>query len=282
MKPDFEEIKDLKRQSFVVKKIVRKNRISLSAAWHYHPEIEICFTKKSSGKRYVGNQISRYEAGDLVLFGSYLPHGFTTTEKTNQTVLQFREDFLLQSSRPFDDLIELKRLFKKAKRGLEIKGETKIEAIKLLKRIGSKKGLKRYILLLKLLLLLEKSEECIPICNSKYASTITVTQLGRMKVIFEYLEANYLKDIKISDAAAIINLTDSAFYKFIKRHTKKKFTQVLNEYRIEHATKRLTNTTMTIAEVCFDAGFKNLSYFNRRFKEIQQLTPSEYREQFVS
>jgi AraC-like DNA-binding protein len=281
VKPDFEEILDLKKQSFLIKKVVRKNRLSLSAAWHYHPEIEICYTKKSTGKRYVGNHISKYEEGDLVLFGSYLPHGFTTTEKTNQTVLQFREDFLVQPTRPLEELSELKLLFKKAKRGLEIKGNTKIKVIKIIKRLKIKKGLKRYILFLKLLSLLEKSDEFIPICNSKYASTITITQLGRMKVIFEYLESNYLKDITISDAAAIINLTDSAFYKFIKRHTKKKFTQILNEYRIEHATKKLINTNMTIAEVCFDAGFKNLSYFNRRFKDVQQLTPSQYREQFV-
>jgi len=102
-----------------------------------------------------------------------------------------------------------------------------------------------------------------------------------MKKIFDYLEANYNKDLTISDAAAHINLTDSAFYKFVKRHTKKKFTQLLSEYRIEHASKKLSSTKMTIAEVCYDSGFKNLSYFNRRFKEIEKMTPSEYREKFI-
>ena len=264
-----------------MKNVIRKNRPLLSAAWHYHPEIEICYTKKSNGKRHVGNQISKYDEGDLVMFGSNLPHGFTTTENTDQLVIQFREDFLFKSINEIHDLSELKALFEKAKMGLEIKGNTKTKALKIIKKLNNKVGLRRIIKLLELLELLVKSEECKPICSRKYVSTINLTQLSRMKKIFNYLENNYKNDITISDAAKIINLTDSAFYKFIKRHTKKRFTQLLNEYRIDHAAKRLSSTKMTIAEICFDSGFKNLSYFNRRFLEAEKLTPSEFRQKFA-
>ena len=94
MKPDYEKIIDTKSRSFISRKVKRENRPLLTAAWHFHPEIEICFTQKSNGKRYVGNNISDYHEGDLVMLGSNLPHGFTTVEVCKQTVIQLRYDFL--------------------------------------------------------------------------------------------------------------------------------------------------------------------------------------------
>ncbi|MEM6700239.1 MAG: AraC family transcriptional regulator, partial [Bacteroidota bacterium] len=73
MKPEYEIIAEPPERSFTAKIVARKSRPLLSQAWHYHPEIEICFTKESSGKRFVGNQISDYEVGDLVMFGANLP-----------------------------------------------------------------------------------------------------------------------------------------------------------------------------------------------------------------
>jgi len=60
------------------------------------------------------------------------------------------------------------------------------------------------------------------------------------------------KDLSVSQAASRINLTESAFYKFIKRHTKKHFTQIVNEFRINHAVKLLVSTKQPIAEICFE------------------------------
>ena len=75
MKPEYEKIQEPSERSFTAKVVARKSRPLLRQAWHYHPEIEICFTRESFGKRFVGNQISDYAQGDLVMFGSNLPHG---------------------------------------------------------------------------------------------------------------------------------------------------------------------------------------------------------------
>lgn len=277
MRPDFEKILDVKEQSFISKKIVRKNRPLLSSAWHYHPELEICYTKRSRGKRYVGNRISDYQEGDLVMFGSNLPHGFTTTEKTTQIVIQFHQEFLLNMLKDNTDFIAVKKFCDTSKMGLEFYGNIKIKAIKIIKSITKKSGIEQLILLLNLISLLSTSKELSAICTKEYSAAISLNQLTRMKTVFDFIEENYQNNITITDAAREINLTDSAFYKFIKRHTKKKFTQILNEYRINHASKLLINTQMTVAETCFDSGFKNLSYFNRKFKEAFYVSPTEFR-----
>ena len=280
MKPDYEQIIDTKQRSFTSKKVKRKNRPLLTAAWHFHPEIEICFTQKSNGKRYVGNNISDYYEGDLVMLGSHLPHGFTTLEVCKQTVIQMRYDFLGNHFFDQPELYQIKKLISNSKMGLQFFGHTNIKAQKIIKSIMKHHGMQRLIYLFELLMLLSNSAEFKTICSKEYSTNINPDQLSRMKTVLNFIESNFQEDISISDAAKIINLTDSAFYKFIKRHTKKRFTEILNEYRINHASKKLINTQMTIAEICFDSGFSNLSYFNREFKDILKSSPSVFRAQY--
>lgn len=280
MKPDFEQILTFDNQTVVSKRVKRKNRPMLALAWHYHPEIEICFTKQSEGTRYVGNAISDYEAGDLVMFGPNLPHGFTTNEKTDQVVIQFKQDFLGNALYKFTDFKLVRKLFDNASMGLEFYGNTRNHAKQLIKELNRSENLDKLIVLLKLLSLLSESDEYRTICSKEYSSNLKTNQLDKMKYVLKFIEENFKRNIKISDAARQSNLTDSAFYKFIKRHSKKKFTQILNEYRINYASKKLIETEMTIAEICFESGYRNKAYFNRKFKEILNLSPSEFRQQY--
>ena len=281
MRPDLEKISALSHDSFLSKRVKRKNRPLLSSAWHYHPEIEICFTKRSEGKRYVGNDITEYHEGDLVMFGPNLPHGFTTTEKCNQVVIQFSQDFLGEALNKLPEFINLRKLFKNSMMGLEFHGKTREKSQELIKNILKSEKLPKLISLLQLLTLLADSSEYKTICSKEYSANLNTNHLNRMQETFRFIEKNFRKDISISDVAKVTNLTDSAFYKFIKRHTQKKFTQILNEYRVNYASKKLIDTEMTIAEICFDSGFKNKSYFNRKFKEILRTSPSAFRAQYM-
>jgi len=280
MKPDYEKIIDARPRSFISKNINRISRPLLTSAWHFHPEIEICFTQKSYGKRYVGNNISDYREGDLVMLGSNLPHGFTTNEESKQSVIQFKYDFLGDNFFDQLELRQIRQLIVNSRMGLQFYGQTNLEAQQIIESVMTSNGMPRLILLLNLLLLLSDSVEFKTICSKEYSANINPIQLSRMKTVLSYIEANFQRNISISDTAKVINLTDSAFYKFIKRHSKKKFTEILNEYRINYASKKLINTQMTIAEICFDSGFTNLSYFNRKFKEILESSPSNFRAQY--
>jgi len=210
-----------------------------------------------------------------------LPHGFTTTEMTKQIIIQFREDPLNNSIMNYTDLHELNTLLRHRKIGLQFTGNTKKNPQEIISEITEIEGLNKLIKLLNLLSLLFNTNEYNTICSKEYSNTLNLNpsiQISRMKITFDYIEQNFKKDITISDAANKINLINSAFYEFIKKHTNKIFTQILSEYRSNHASKQLTNSGMTVAAICFDSGFKNLSYLNQRFKEIFKESPNEFRE----
>ena len=83
MKPEYEKIQEKPGRSFTAKIVERESRPLLSQAWHFHPEIEICYTRKSNGRRFAGNQISDYQENDLVMFGSKGGSGHLTKSKAH-------------------------------------------------------------------------------------------------------------------------------------------------------------------------------------------------------
>lgn len=277
MKPGYEIILEKPERSFLAKLIKRKNRPLLSQAWHFHPEVEICFTKKSSGKRFVGNDISNYEDNDLVLLGSNLPHGFTTEMKCVQYVIHLNQDFFSNDFYLKPEFRNIKLMLSRAQRGLVFQGETTKSAKKVIKKIMKTDGFTQLLHLLELLHILSESDEVVEICSKEYALDFRAANLNRVKVVYNHILDNYMKDIRIKEIASLINLTEAAFFKFIKKETKKTFTQIINEFRINHATKLLMTTDKTIAEICFECGYNNISYFNRKFKEIILKTPNEFR-----
>lgn len=277
MKPEYEIIAEPPERSFTAKVVARKSRPLLSQAWHYHPEIEICFTRESSGKRFVGNQISDYQIGDLVMFGSNLPHGFTTDMRCAQVVIQMTEDFLGTDFIQKPELRQVQSLFERAKQGLEFGVEVKKKAKKAIKKMMNEQGFAQMIHLFDLLNLLANTKDVNPICSEEYSLDLNATSLSRLKIVYDYIVVNYQKEVRIKEVAKLINLTEAAFFKFIKKHTKKTYTQIINEFRISHASKLLMNTDLSIAEICFECGYNNISYFNRKFKSVMGKTPSDFR-----
>ena len=78
---------------------------------------------------------------------------------------------------------------------------------------------------------------------------------------------------KVADVAS---MTRNAFCKYFKKRTNKTYVQFLNEIRVEQACKLLlSQTDMNIAEIAEQCGFRNMSNFNRQFKSIKKMTPSQ-------
>ena len=282
MKPEYEKIVEPPARSFTAKIVNRKSRPLLSQAWHFHPEIEICFTRKSSGKRFVGNQISDYHENDLVMFGSNLPHGFTTDMYCSQVVIQMTQDFMGPLFIEKPELRPVKLLFGRAKRGLEFKKGIKKKVLKVIpKLLNSGGGMPQLLYLLELLQLLAETKEVGNICSEEYALDLNETQLGRIKIVYDHIMENFKEEVSIKKIADKLNMSEAAFYKFIKKQTKKTYTQIINEFRINNASKLLMTTEKTVSQICFESGYNNVSYFNRKFKEIMHQTPHAFKSHYV-
>jgi len=103
----------------------------------------------------------------------------------------------------------------------------------------------------------------------------------RLKEIYCYIQTNFQHQIKLEDIASAHNMTPITFSRLIKRRTGKTFVEFLNNVRIGHATRKLLETNISIAEIAFSCGFNNLANFNRIFKKFRGCSPTHYKENFI-
>ena len=250
--------------------------------WHYHPEIQLVYVKSGHGKRQVGNHISYYTSGDLLIIGPNLPHyGFTNrlTKKNTEVVLQFLPDFIprmsgTQEFRYIDDLLE------RSKHGISFKGKAKLRAGKLLESMDVMNPFDRLLTTLQVLNTLARSDEYSLLNIGQVAIQSNQQDKERIKEIYDYVRAHFEEEIAISDVATLISMTEPSFCRFFKKQTGNTFTKFVNEFRVIHACKLLSETSRAISEICYDCGFNNFSHFNKQFKIITSKNPSDYRSEF--
>lgn len=100
-----------------------------------------------------------------------------------------------------------------------------------------------------------------------------------MQIVFDYVMTNYHQNITLDEIASIASMTKNAFCRYFKVRTNKSFFQFLIEVRIERAAKLLSsNGELSVLEIAESCGFNNISNFNRKFKELKQLSPLQYRK----
>ena len=68
--------------------------------WHHHPQMELTLTNNCRGQRFVGDNVSTFDDGDLALIGSNLPHTWASQARLDSArpfharVIWFDKDWL--------------------------------------------------------------------------------------------------------------------------------------------------------------------------------------------
>ena len=115
-------------------------------------------------------------------------------------------------------------------------------------------------------------------CKGKNTDYTADTNLDKLKSIIKYVERHYQENITIEEMAKLCCFSTSHFMRFFKNKMNQTFTSYLINYRITKAASLLTGTDSNILDIAQETGFDNLSYFNRTFKKIYNMTPKEYRK----
>ncbi len=286
MKPVNVKLSKPPQSSFKFKKIQLK---SLEFNWHYHPEYEIMFMVGSRGKRFIGDNISYYNEGDLFVIGPNLPHtwysppGVLGKRQFHEAILiQFRENFAGLNVKEVPELMAVQQLFNEAARGLQIRGETRRKVIPKILAMEKSDGLERLINLLSILGILARAgkQDKQPLSSIEFTHPLQPKEQSRIDKVCTFINENYKKPLRLKDVASIANMSTTAFSRFFKKSTGKTFINYVNELRIGWACKLLIETEMTVAEIAYEVGFNNLSNFNRRFFERHRMSPRRYRQEF--
>lgn len=248
---------------------------------HQHEEIQISFIVEGEGTLIVGDSVNYYSKGNILIIGSYLPHVFKsdTTTSTNSHMLSlfFTKNSFGNGFFELEEMTELQKFFKRCKHGFKLTSRLR-QMKNLFLQLEHASKLERFIILLQLQKTASKANYK-SLSSFIYDKKYSDNEGHRMRNVFEYTMNNFGKEISLDTIAEIANMTKNAFCKYFKKRTNKTYIQFLNELRIEHACKLLLlNKDLSIIQIAESSGFNNMSNFNRQFKSVKKINPSEFKK----
>lgn len=251
--------------------------------WHYHTELELNVILESTGTAFVGDSIEKFEPGDVVLVGKNLPHLWLNDEAyfeeqsaltTKAHIVHFLDNFAGDLFN-IPEMIEIQTLIERSKLGIKFFGPSnKIVAEKIASMMAAT-GYERIMLFIQTLKVLSGCRKYKILSSLGYTQSITGINKDRLLPVYEYVINNFKTDITLDRVASLANMNASSFSRYFTNIHKKTFTQFLNEVRVGFACKLLIKDRH-VAIACYGSGFNNISNFNRQFKTIKKITPSDY------
>lgn len=255
---------------------------------HSQSTWELSYIITGNGVCRFGKSVSNFSSGEVVLVPPELPHCWTFDGKTvdkegkiENITLAFNPDFLYRMASAFYETQSLIEQLATLDGALRFTKAAAAPLMHIMDNMKSQSDAERLSGLVSLIILLAE--------NMNQTETIgkidkTSDTEKRLKEIETYINCNFKRDIAIEDIARHVGMNRSSFCTFFRKAKGMTFVTYLNTFRLEIACGLLRQGKDSIAEVCYRSGFRDIPYFNRVFKRMKGMTPSEYRkaEAFVS
>ncbi|NLP56899.1 AraC family transcriptional regulator [Lutibacter sp. B1] len=252
--------------------------------WHYHEQLELVVILKSTGTRFVGDSIEKFNEGEIILLGKNLPHMWLNDKiyfkkdsslKAQAIAIHFKEDFIGNDFFNTPEVKHIPLLFEKAKRGIKFTGNNK-ELVSEISKMLDLNHFDRIIKMIQILNSLSQKKEYSLLSSSGFINSFKKTENTKLDDVYSYMFNNFKNQISLNEIAEIAHMNPAAFSRHFKKVNKKPFSKYLNEIRIGYACKLLLEQKYNVTDICYESGFNNLSNFNRQFKTITNYSPTEY------
>jgi AraC-like DNA-binding protein len=290
MKPLFAKILDGKTNNVYGVKVV--DAAYFSTEFHFHEECQLVYHIESEGRVMIGDSIGNFANEELIFVGSNLPHVWHNSKdyfinaaansKARSISLFIHPKKILDIFREPENILQLKMFFQLSKRGMKFGNSAKNEVKQLLIKTASEtEEIGRLIGVLEILKVLCHTKDYQLLTSPGYTNNYQLKDNDRMDKILKYVFDNFDKEILLNKAADMTNMNKQAFCRYFKNRTQKTFVTFVNEVRIGHACKLMSETDKQISELAYVCGFNSLCNFNKLFKAAKGISPKEFRKMLV-
>jgi len=246
---------------------------------HQHQEIQISLIKTGEGTFIIGDYVGEFSEGDIFVIGENLPHVFNSDEsikKVHMVSLFFMKSVYGETFFELPEFKDLSSFFNHSALGFKIESPSRV-LFDLMQTLPKISKLKLFVTFFEILRLMTKSR-VMTFSSALHTKIYGEEEGNRMRNIFGYTLDHFDKSIRLNEIAQVANMTPNAFCRYFKQRTNKTYVNFLLDIRIGNACKLLSKKTdLSIAEISYKSGFNNLTNFNRKFKSIKGMTPSEFR-----
>jgi len=255
--------------------------------FHFHDKMEIFFVEKGGVKVKLVGERKEYEVfkGGYVVIKNAEYHGLHPMASCRLERVRFPVNFAAFFGKPFtyqsfvlpshavdeDELVSslLRKLFETIKREINNSDDKRLckslcaSLFTLLLSMYDKRNLISCI-----------SGKNITVTGNK---KISYEMLSKFENILFYISKNYCdSSMSLSCIASMFKVNKTNLSNMFPKLTGQKFTEHVNELRINHAIELMSNTEMNVSEIAFASGFETTRSFNNVFKSLTSVTPSSY------
>ena len=290
MRPRVEHVGCPAEESFACR---RFSGVAFDCPWHVHAEVEVLLIDAGAGRRLVGDALGRFAPGDLYLFGPNLPHLFYSdppepmSGASTSRYVQFRLDCFGPDFFDHKELRGVRALMARARRGLYLGSQSAdSETARLVGDTFAADGVRRVACLLTLLgHLADLPDQPLAGPGFELAPAETAAdhpdgrRLGRA---IDHIHRHMTDPLDLPRVARLAGLSPGGFARAFRRQYGRSFTDFVIDLRLCEACRLLIETDLPVLDVCYAAGFANLSNFNRQFLKRRGTTPRLFRRSVVT
>ena len=251
---------------------------------HTHDFGEIVFVVDGSGVHVTENGRYEIQRGDVFVINGDQKHGYVKTKDLYLIDILYSLEHFEKLKKEFSNLPGFNVLFvlePQQRQNHKFKSRLRLNETQLNKILPL---LNTYIEEAHLALpwgnvILESFFKAIVVETCRFYSnnkSNKAKQLFRIEKVINYINENIDKQITLKELAGVAELNDQVFRILFKKTTGHTPANYIIERRISIATHLLVNENLFVSKIAERVGFKNKSYFVRKFKEIMGVTPGVY------
>lgn len=256
--------------------------------FHRHKEVQLTWIINGEGTLVVDDSMHPFQSNDIFFLGANQPHVFKndstyflpgSAKSIKALTLFFNPDGMLSSFFGLPEMKQMRSFLQQSRTGFHIPVRNSGEVHSRMQYISelSDDSVDRILYFIDLMKLLSSLPGLTPLSSNVQTQYFSEEDGSRISEIYNYIMSNFDRDISLDDVAAVAHMTTQSFCRYFRKHTGKTFVSFLNEVRISEACSMLTDTsTDAISTVAYNCGFNSITNFNRVFRSIKRMTPSEY------
>lgn len=235
---------------------------------HFHSFFELYYLESGQRYHFIGEDVYHINPGEFVLFAPYvMHHSYGDKDVHFQRIVVYFSPSCLLSSELLQQLKHSSGVYHFSPKECQ----QLYEYMQLLLHeeqqdaLFSKETMHSLLHLLMITFLRNQSPCIAP------------EPQNRISKIVSYIHEHYEETITLSFLSQQFFMSPYHLCREFKRYTNSTLIQYLNMTRILHAQKMLQETTWSITQISQATGFSNVTHFNRVFKSITGMTPSDHR-----
>lgn len=262
--------------------IMYYNQHSIAFPEHWHEEIEVIYLKSGSAIAMIAEKHYDVSAGDIIFISSKESHSYTSgSESGDALVFGISTSFFGDSQeRIANSKFASPVLHLPTGKGGPYEVYYAFESIfaSIIGQMENKRAgydLFLHARILDIAWTIISKLDFMPVEHEQKIKQFNRNE--RLNDIFKYINRNYRDPLKLETVARLCNFSPYYFARFFKESVGMPFCKYLNDYRIKQAKIYLSETESQITDISYMVGFQSIKTFNRVFKSIVGVSPTEFR-----